>query len=64
VQNSKFFVSKIEANKINGSGDAELRCKISAHARFWQLTIFGCTAEIGRNRANADLAPSSAANDL
>jgi hypothetical protein len=30
----------------------------------WHFTIFGRTAEIGRNRANADLSPRSAANDL
>jgi hypothetical protein len=34
------------------------------HVRIWRFTIFGCTAEIGRDRANADLAPSLAANAL
>ena len=34
------------------------------NVRIWHFTSFGCTAEIGRDRANADLAPSSAANDL
>jgi hypothetical protein len=60
-------------------GDLIVRCSLSAWSIhpgrvaleaklcdvwIWHLAIFGCTAEIGRNRANADLAPSSAANDL
>jgi len=33
----KIFAPKIEANKINGLGDAEVTREISAHDRSWRM---------------------------
>jgi hypothetical protein len=38
-----------------------MKIRGSPHFRLWHIAIFGGTAEIGRNRANADFASGSAA---